>query len=60
MTLTELIESERGDLVRLRRLRDKHPNDAETQRLVAELSDAKSERLLMLNELLRYKGEDGN
>lgn len=55
MTLQEILESERADLVRLRRLRDKHPHDAETQRIVAELLDEKSERMAKLNELAQYR-----
>lgn len=58
MTLNELLESEQSDLARLRRLRDKHLHDAETQRLIGELLYEKAERLLRLNELLRYKGKD--
>lgn len=57
MQLTEILESERADLVRLRRLRDKHPHDAETQRIIAELLDEKSERMVKLNELKNYKDE---
>lgn len=54
LSIQEILESERSDLARLRRLRGKYANDAETQRLVAELCDEKSERVIKLNELLHY------
>lgn len=59
--LTELLESESDDLVRLRSLRNRHSQDGETQRLVAELHESKTSRVLRLNELLHYREkEHGN
>lgn len=58
VTIQELLESERADLVLLRRMREKYTTDSETQGLVAQLLDSKAERLIKLNELLHYKGEE--
>jgi hypothetical protein len=58
MTVQELIESERAGLQHLRAIGNLHPNDAETQRLIAMAAFGVGERLGALQELAHYK--DGN
>jgi hypothetical protein len=61
VTIYELIESERQSLQTLRAIGNRHPSDAETQRLVSTGALEAAERMAKLNELLHYKeGEQGN
>lgn len=57
MTVTELIESERVGLQHLRAIGNRHTNDVDTQRYVAQAAMEAAERLAKLNELLHYKDE---
>lgn len=58
MTVQELIESERAGLQHLRAIGNRHPNDMETQRLVALAALEVGERLGALQELAHYKDGD--
>lgn len=52
--IQEVLDSEKADLLRLRKLRVKH-RDAETQELISELTEALAERVIKLTELYHYK-----
>lgn len=55
--IEELIASEKEDLLDLAVLRRK-VNDIELQRVIAQLYERKAERVIQLNELLRYNDPD--
>lgn len=59
-TLMNLIESEQDDLEDLEILRMKLRNDPEALRILAEMSDRKTVRIVQLTQLLRYSDRDGN
>lgn len=52
--INDLIESERQDMRELRELRDK-TRDLDTMRLICTLLERKTDRVIELHELLRYK-----
>lgn len=56
MSLHEVLESEQASIGILRAIGNKYPTDAETQRLVGQGFAEAAERVIKLNELLRYKG----
>lgn len=58
VTVQELIESERHSTQMLRAISNRHPNDVETQRLVACVALESAERLGRLQELAHYKESD--
>lgn len=55
LTINELLESERSDLAKLRRLRSKFGSDAEALGILIELYEGKTERLISLQELMHYR-----
>lgn len=57
MNLLDLIESERQDMRELRELRDK-TRDLDTMRLICTLLERKTDRVIELHELLRYRDRD--
>lgn len=59
MTLEELIESEKAAIQMMRALGNRHPNDVETQRIVAMFALDAAGILDALHELLMYR-DDSN
>lgn len=57
--LMSVIESEQEDLEDLAILRQKLRNDPEALRIIAEMSDRKTVRIVQLTQLLRYSDKDG-
>lgn len=57
--LMNLIESEQDDLEDLEILRQKLRDDKEALRILAEMSDRKTIRIVQLTQLLRYSDKDG-
>lgn len=55
--ITDLIESEKDDLRELREMRDR-TRDLDMMRLLCTLLERKTERVIELNELLRYRDKD--
>ena len=55
MTVQELIESERDNLQWLRAVANRHPHDADVQRLIALVAMGAAERLGKLQELAHYR-----
>lgn len=55
--INDLIESERQDLRELREMRDR-TRDLDMMRLLCTLLERKTERVIELNELLRYRDKD--
>lgn len=58
MEIVNLLESERSDLTKLRRLRSKFALDNEALTLLVELYDEKCERVISLTDLLHYRDRD--
>jgi hypothetical protein len=58
-TLMNIIESEQDDLEDLAILRNKLRNDPEALRILSEMSDRKTVRIVQLTQLLRYSEKDG-
>jgi hypothetical protein len=58
-TLMNIIESEQEDLEDLAILRNKLRNDPEALRILSEMSDRKTVRIVQLTQLLRYSEKDG-
>lgn len=58
-TLMNLIESEQDDLEDLEILRQKLCDDKEALRILAEMSDRKTIRIVQLTQLLRYSDKEG-
>jgi hypothetical protein len=58
-TLMNIIESEQEDLEDLAILRNKLRNDPEALRILSEMSDRKTVRIVQLTHLLRYSEKDG-
>lgn len=59
VTVYELLESEREGITILRSISNRHPNDAETQRLCGRGFEEIAGRVIRLNELLGYRDEKG-
>jgi hypothetical protein len=57
--LMNIIESEQDDLEDLAILRNKLRNDPEALRILSEMSDRKTVRIVQLTQLLRYSEKDG-
>jgi hypothetical protein len=58
-TLMNIIESEQEDLEDLAILRNKLRNDPEALRILSEMSDRKTVRIVQLTQLLRYSEKAG-
>lgn len=56
--IDELIASEKEDLKDLQALRNRMSGDPQAMRLIAALQERKTERVIQLNELLRYSDKD--
>lgn len=56
--LMDIIESEQEDLEDLAILRHKLRDDPEALRIIAEMSDRKTVRIIQLTQLLRYSDKD--
>lgn len=57
VTVYELLESEQAGLGILRSISNRHPHDAETQRLCGQGFEEAAERVIRLNQLLGYRDE---
>lgn len=57
VTVYELLESEQAGLSILRSISNRHPTDAETQRLCGQGFEETAERVIRLNQLLGYRDE---
>lgn len=55
----DIIESEQEDLEDLAVLRHKLRDDSEALRIIAEMCDRKTVRIVQLTQLLRYSDKDG-